>query len=99
MKKSDFESLQRGMEQAGAYLDGARDGYVVHEPVDVRRVREQTHLTRARFASTYGLDPRTVEQWEQGRRRPDKATETYLRLIGTEPDTVARLVSNALQTA
>lgn len=93
MKESDFESLQRGMAEAKAYLNGAREGFVIHEPVNVRAVRTRTKLTRQRFASTYGLDVRTVEQWEQGRRKPDRSTETYLRLIEMEPEKIAQLVS------
>ena len=93
MKNSDFESLQRGLAEAEAYKSGKRAGYVVHEPVDVRQLRARTKLTRARFAERYGLDSRTLEQWEQGRRRPDKSSETYLRLIEKAPDQVASLVS------
>lgn len=93
MKKSDFESLRRGMLQAKLHIAGARPaGFVMHEPVDVRRVRERTHLTRKQFAARYGLDPRTVEQWEQGRRRPDRGTETYLRLVEREPERVAEMI-------
>ena len=94
MKKSDFESFQRGMAQAKAYVAGARDGYVAHEPIDVRQVRARTKLTRQRFASRYGLDARTVEQWEQGRRKPDRTSETYLRLIENEPEKIAEMVSH-----
>ncbi|MBA3668224.1 MAG: helix-turn-helix domain-containing protein [Sphingomonas sp.] len=93
MKDSDFESLQRGLAEVEAYKTGKRAGFVVHEPVDVRQLRARTKLTRARFAERYGLDSRTLEQWEQGRRRPDKSSETYLRLIEKAPDQVADLVS------
>ena len=95
MNKEHFESFQRGMAQARAYLDeDAREGYVAHEPVDVRRVRARTKLTRQRFASIYGLDSRTVEQWEQGRRKPDRTSETYLRLIESDPEKVAEMVGH-----
>ena len=93
MKKDDFESLRRGMAEAQAYVGGARDGYVVHEPVDVRAVRARTELKRREFAELYRLDPRAVEQWEQGRRRPERGTEMYLRLIGYDPDGVAQMIS------
>lgn len=93
MKKDNFESLQRALGEVEAYSQGKRAGFVVHEPVDVRAVRARTKLTRARFAERFGLDSRTVEQWEQGRRKPDKSSETYLRLIEKAPDTVADLVS------
>ena len=94
MKRSDFESFQRGMAEAQAYMKGARNGYVVHAPVDVRKVRASMKLTRHTFAERYGLDPRTVEQWEQGRRTPDRASETYLRLIESDPEKVAELVAH-----
>lgn len=93
MKNSDFESLQRGLAEVQAYKAGKRASFVVHSPVDVRQLRALTKLTRARFAERYGLDTRTLEQWEQGRRRPDKSSETYLRLIEKAPDQVANLVS------
>ena len=97
MKKSDMESIKRGMAQAHAFLRGEREGFVIHEPVDVRAIRERAHLTRKEFAEKYGLDPRTVEQWEQGRRRPDRGMETYLRLIEREPIKIAEMTM-ALET-
>jgi putative transcriptional regulator len=97
MKKEDFESLRRGMAEASAYRQGQREGFVVHEPLDVRQVRARTELKRRDFAERYRLDPRAVEQWEQGRRRPERGTEMYLRLIGQDPERVARMVSQALR--
>ena len=78
----------------GSFLDeGAREGFVVHEPVDVRRLRQRIKLTRKDFAVRFHLDARTVEQWEQGRRRPDKGTDTYLRLIEADPEGVERILA------
>lgn len=93
MKQGELDSIKRGMAQAQAFIRGEREGFVVHEPVDVRGIRARIKLTRDRFATKYGLDKRTVEQWEQGRRRPDRSTETYLRLIEQKPDEIAALVS------
>jgi len=97
MKKDDFESLRKGMAEAKAYMEGAREGYVAHEPVDVRAVRARTALKRKDFAERYRLDPRAVEQWEQGRRRPERGTEMYLRLIGQDPDRMAKMVSQVVR--
>ena len=93
MNDEDFQSLQRALGEVEAFRGGTRAGFVVHEPVDVRQLRARTKLTRTRFAEKFGLDSRTVEQWEQGRRKPDKSSETYLRLIEKAPDTVADLVA------
>jgi putative transcriptional regulator len=97
MKKGDFESLRKGMAEAKAWMEGAREGYVAHEPVDVRAVRARTALKRKEFAELYRLDPRTVEQWEQGRRRPERGTEMYLRLIDHDPDRMAKMVSQVVR--
>jgi putative transcriptional regulator len=97
MKKEDFESLRRGMAEADAFLAGEREGFVVHEPVDVRAVRARTELKRRDFAERYNLDARAVEQWEQGRRRPERGTEMYLRLIGHDPERVAQMVSQMVR--
>jgi len=93
MKKSELKSIKRGMAQAEAFMRGARDGFVIHEPVDIRRVRQNLKLTRRRFASRYRLNERTVEQWEQGRSAPDQTSETLLRLIEREPEKIAELVA------
>jgi hypothetical protein len=58
VKKSELESIKRGMAQAEAFMRGERDGFVVHEPVDIRRVRQNLKLTRRRFASRYRLNER-----------------------------------------
>ena len=93
MKKSELESIKRGMAQAEAFMQGERDGFVIHEPVDIRRVRQNLKLTRRRFASRYRLNERTIEQWEQGRSAPDQTSETLLRLIEREPEKIAELVA------
>ena len=81
--------------QDGAYLAEflLGKGYVVHEPVDVRQVRARTQLTRQKFADRFRLDARAIEQWEQGRRKPERGTEMYLRLIDHDPEKVAAMVA------
>lgn len=71
-----------------------REGYVVHDPINVRAIRERLELTRTAFAEAYGFDVRNVEQWEQGRRRPDRSTGTYLRIISEHAEEIARFVSD-----
>lgn len=59
---------------------------------DVKACREALGLSQPRFAERYGLHPATYRQWEQGRRKPDLAAETYLRLIAFAPAMVAHLL-------
>lgn len=56
--------------------------------VDVRRLRERLGLTQEQFALRYGLDIDAVRNWERGRREPDRAAKSYLRVIDRNPDAV-----------
>lgn len=58
--------------------------------IDVKAIRAKFKLTRKDFALRFGLDPRTLQEWEQRRRRPDRATRVLLRVIEKEPAAVER---------
>src|SRR5258707_10857562 len=45
----------------------------IPDAVDVRALREQTGLSRSQFAERYCFNPRTLQEWEQGRSSPDSA--------------------------
>jgi putative transcriptional regulator len=71
---------------------------VVHRVVvltagDVRAIRRRTGLSRAKFAERFGLDPRAVQDWEQGRRAPDRAARVLLLTIDPHPDAVRDAVA------
>lgn len=94
MIKEDFESLKRGLAQVQAYQEGAREGYVTHEPIDVKAVRQRTGLTQKGFADRFHLPAGTVRDWEQKRRQPDAPARTLLALIAKDPDAVARMLAD-----
>jgi DNA-binding transcriptional regulator YiaG len=48
---------------------------------DVRSIREQLRLSQAEFALRFGLELATVQNWEQGRYRPDPAAQLALKMI------------------
>lgn len=85
MNKDDFDSLKRGLAQVAAYEAGARDGYVTHEPVDIKAIRAAAGKTQQAFARTYRLPVGTVRDWEQGRRVPDAPARAFLALIKADP--------------
>jgi len=55
------------------------------------RLRKRLHLSRAVFARYLRTTPRTMENWEQGRSRPNAQAALLIRLVGKYPDTVYRL--------
>ena len=66
----------------------------------VRVIRMALGLTQQEFADTYGIPVATLRDWEQGRRQPDQASRTLLKLIEIMPDEVrAALVGENLSGA
>lgn len=56
-------------------------------------LRERLHLSRPVFASYLRTNPRTLENWEQGRARPNAQAALLIRLVERFPDTVERLAT------
>jgi len=52
----------------------------------LKKTPDPLGLTQEQFALRYGLDLDTVQNWEQGRTKPDKASAAYLRVIARRPD-------------
>jgi putative transcriptional regulator len=93
------EGIPRGAREAPAFARGAREGYVVHVPeqVDVKAIRRRLGLSQRRLAERFGFKLDAVQNWEQGRRRPEGAARAFLRVIEREPDAVQRALSAAPQ--
>ncbi|MXX10091.1 MAG: helix-turn-helix domain-containing protein [Nitrospira sp. SB0677_bin_15] len=53
-------------------------------------VRKRMKLSRQKFADRFGLDARAVQDWEQGRRVPDRAARVLLTVIDRDPQAVVR---------
>lgn len=58
---------------------------------EVIALREHLHLSRPVFARYLRTNPRTLENWEQGRAKPNAQAALLLRLVQRYPDTVDRL--------
>ncbi len=50
------------------------------------RARRKSGLSQAEFATVLGVSKRTVEQWEQGRRRASGAAQTLLKIAELHPE-------------
>ena len=53
---------------------------------DVVKARLGTGLSQSEFAAALQISPRTLQQWEQGRRQPSGAAETLLRIVARHPE-------------
>ena len=92
------DDLIEAMGEMVAHLRRDATGVVVHHvtvtpDVDVRAIREKTGLSRTKFAARFALDPRALQDWEQGRRRPDRAARAYLTVIARRPEAVVEALA------
>ena len=62
-------------------------------PGELVRLREALHLSRALFAVYLRTNVRTLENWEQGRARPNAQAALLINLVRKYPDTVQRLAA------
>ena len=56
-------------------------------------LRERLNLSRPVLARYLRTNPRTLENWEQGRARPNAQAALLIRLVERYPDTVERLAT------
>jgi len=99
-KKTNVASeLVEAMREAASIASGETKPAAVHTfalslEVDVRAIRTGTGLSRSEFAKRFGLDLRAVQDWEQGRRHPDRAARAYLTVIARRPEAVIEALAS-----
>src|SRR5205823_4718880 len=101
-KRNVFGELMAGVRAMRAYREGRITLRSHHIPalllpaVDerlIRTTRERLHMSRAVFAHRLGVNPRTLERWEQGRSKPNDQAAALILLVRKYPDTLNRLES------
>ena len=98
-RKNVSEELVEAMREAAAIAQSEAAPAATHRftlslDVDVRAVRAATGLRRTEFARRFALDPRALQDWEQGRRRPDRAARAYLTVIARHPEAVVEALAS-----
>jgi len=58
-------------------------------------IRQQLNMSRPVFAMYLRTNTRTLENWEQGRAKPNAQAVALIRLVQKYPETVERLASLA----
>jgi len=102
MKRNVLAELTEGFEALKAQREGKltlRTHAVERKPAPVVtakelvRVREKLNLSRTVFARYLRTNERTLENWEQGRAKPNAQAALLIRLVARYPDTVDRLAA------
>jgi len=99
-KRNLFEELSEGMRALAEERQGKRTlrTHAVEfkpapevKPRDLVKIREDLKLSRALFAVYLRTNARTLENWEQGRAKPNAQAALLISLVKRYPDTVERL--------
>ena len=75
-------------------IKGKRPRPITLPAANVKRIREHFGLSQAEFAIRFGFEIDTVQNWEQGRNRPDQATQLLLKVIEAYPDDVQAVLTD-----
>jgi putative transcriptional regulator len=89
-KRNIGEELLQAIRDVKAGRHGA--SYKV-EANDIVAARLKTGLSQSQFASALKISPRTLQQWEQGRRQPSGAAETLLKIVARHPDVLREVMA------
>ncbi|MGA3040336.1 MAG: NadS family protein [Bryobacteraceae bacterium] len=87
MKRQMFEELLGSVREAGAILRGRQtpSRRTVIRSSGVRVIRERTSLSQSEFAQLIGVSVKTLQNWEQDRRRPTGPAAALLSIIDHDP--------------
>lgn len=101
MKRNLFEELKEGFDALQAEREGkvtlrrhmasAPVGVVTAE--EIVRLREKLNLSRGVLASALRTNPRTLENWEQGRAKPNAQASALIRLVEQDRGILDRLAA------
>ncbi len=97
-KRNLFAELSEGVTALAEGRRGKRTlrthaGEYRPAPKELIRVREELNISRALFAVYLRTNVRTLENWEQGRAKPNAQAALLINLVRQYPDTVERLAA------
>jgi len=94
MSKRDIgQEILKGIRDIKAYKAGekALRTHTLKEPASPQVIRANLKLSQAAFAGLMGVSLRTVQDWEQGRRKPSGPAEALLRIAEQKPEVFMEL--------
>ena len=91
MREEDFDRLLKSVRQAGRIRRGKAKPRRAFdfEPEDVKAVRTKLGASQSEFAMMIGVSVSTLQNWEQGRRKPEGPARALLKVAAVNPKAVA----------
>ena len=90
MKEKHFEKLVASIKEAGEIKAERKAPSRKFEikPPEIKTVREKLNVSQNEFALMIGVSVRTLQNWEQGRRKPEGPAKALLRIASKNPGAV-----------
>jgi putative transcriptional regulator len=88
MNDEEFAKLVESIKQAGEIKRGLRQPSRVFEfsPLDIKDIRANLNKSQREFALMIGVSLGTLQNWEQGRRKPVGPARALLRVAAQSPE-------------
>jgi len=98
--RSLFSELSLSLSEAKEHSEGkltlktvkieSTDNFIIL-PNEIINIRKKFNMSRGVFAKYLHTSSRTLENWEQGRSRPNGQAITLLRLVESHPETLSQI--------
>jgi len=94
MSDEMFNELVSSVKEAVAIANGttAPSRVFDYSPLNVKEVREKAGKSQVDFAQMIGVSVGTLRNWEQGRRYPEGAALTLLKVVAADPAYVSKVL-------
>lgn len=100
MKDEMFNELLQSVRQGASILRGDKKpsrSFIIEDP-DVGKIRRNFKLSQPKFAAFLGISTRTLQNWEQKRRKPEGPAKVLLQVAAKHPEAVLDVVSEAKES-
>ena len=97
MKEEMFEELLESIREAGSILREEREPSRICalEDLNIKDMRKRYNMSQEKFAGLLGISKRTLEGWEQGRRKPRGPARRLLQVVARHPEAVLDAVNHS----
>ena len=87
-----FNELTQSIREAGKIRKGQKKASRVfkYKPVDIKKIRNKVNASQAEMAHMIGVSVRTLQNWEQGRRKPRGPARALLKVFDKNPKDVLK---------
>jgi putative transcriptional regulator len=95
MSDGMFDELVASMKEAAAITKGEAkpSRTFTCSPMDIKEIRESADKSQKEFANMIGVKVGTLRNWEQGRRKPQGAALSLLRVVAADPVYVSKILN------